>query len=89
MTKLLLPGRVLLKPFPKEAKIGKHIVIPEYAQEFTHRATVMAVGEGKPDEPMVVKEGDVVLYSKDRYFPFELNGETYFIVMQEVIHAVL
>lgn len=80
--------RVLIKPDLKEGTIG-NVVIPEKYREYTHRATVIATGEGRPDDPILVKEGDVVLYSKERYFPFVFEGEDYFIVFQDAIHCVL
>ncbi len=86
-TKLLLGTRVLLRP-DQEEKIGA-LIIPDYAKEYNHRATVIATGPGRPDDPMLVQAGDVVLYSKERVFPFERDGVTYFIVFQDVIHAVL
>lgn len=87
-TKTLIGTRVLLKPHTKQDKAGL-IIIPTYAQEYTHKATVVAVGPGKEDDPMVVEPGDEVLYSKDRIFPLEKDGEEYFIVFQDAIHAVL
>lgn len=85
---LLIGNRVLIKPAEKADKIG-YIIIPEVAREYTHRGTVIAIGAGRSDDPMLIKPGDEVLYSKDRVFPLEKNGETYFIVFQDSIHAVL
>ena len=88
-TKKLLGNRVLLRPFAKESKIGEHIIIPEVAKEYTHKAEVIGIGVGKPDDQIQEEVGDVVLYSKDRVFPFSLDGQDYFIVFQDAIHCVL
>jgi len=86
--KQLIGTRVLVKPHVKETEVNG-VFIPEAAREYTHRATVILVGPGKPDDPMMVNIGDEVLYSKDRVFPLEKDGEAYFILFQDSIHAVL
>ena len=58
-----LADRVLITPAPAEEKIGG-IIIPDTAKEKPLQGTVVAVGEGKKDEEMVLKAGDNVLYGK-------------------------
>ena len=49
----------------------------------------MAVGSGKKDEPMEVKEGDVVLYGKYAGTEITVDGKNYLIMKQSDILAVL
>lgn len=57
----LLSDRVLIKPDQAPEKIGL-IWVPPSAQEKPQRGVVLFVGPGIKDEPMTVKDGDVVLY---------------------------
>ena len=59
-----LADRVVIEPAPAEEKTAGGIIIPDTAKEKPLKGTVVAVGPGKKDEPMTVKAGDVVLYSK-------------------------
>ncbi|MDB9776075.1 co-chaperone GroES, partial [Vicingaceae bacterium] len=59
-----LADRVLLEPAAAEEKTAGGIIIPDTAKEKPQKGIVVAVGAGKPDEPMTVKVGDNVLYGK-------------------------
>jgi chaperonin GroES len=47
------------------------------------------VGPGKKDEPVTVKEGDIVLYGKYSGAEVSLNGEDLLIVREADILAIL
>lgn len=67
MTKLNikpLADRVIVKPAEAEEKTQSGIIIPDTAKEKPMQGEVVAVGNGKKDEPMTVKVGDKVLYGK-------------------------
>ena len=57
-----LADRVLIKPAPAEEKTAGGIIIPDTAKEKPQKGIVIAVGNGKKDEPMTVKVDDTVLY---------------------------
>ncbi|MFH1320959.1 MAG: co-chaperone GroES, partial [Bacteroidota bacterium] len=57
-----LADRVLVEPFKAEEKTTGGIIIPDTAKEKPQKGKVLAVGTGKIDEPMTVKEGDTILY---------------------------
>ncbi|MFM7031424.1 MAG: co-chaperone GroES, partial [Bacteroidota bacterium] len=59
-----IADRVLVEPTPAEEKTAGGIIIPDTAKEKPQRGTVVAVGQGKKDEPMTVKAGQTVLYGK-------------------------
>ncbi len=59
-----LHDRVLVEPAKAEEKTIGGIIIPDTAKEKPQKGTIVAVGPGKKDEPMTVKEGDTVLYGK-------------------------
>ena len=59
-----LADRVIIEAAPAEEKTAGGIIIPDTAKEKPQRGKVLAVGNGKKDEPMTVKKGDVVLYGK-------------------------
>ena len=57
-----LADRVLVEPAAAEEKTASGLYIPDTAKEKPQKGTIVAVGNGKKDEPMTVKVGDTVLY---------------------------
>ena len=51
-----LADRVLVEPAAAEEKTASGLYIPDTAKEKPQRGKVVAVGSGKKDEPMEVKE---------------------------------
>ncbi len=83
-----LADRVLVLPAQAEEKVGG-IIIPDTAKEKPQHGKVVAVGEGKADEPMVLKEGDEVLYGKYSGTELEYEGVKYLIMRQSDVLAVV
>jgi chaperonin GroES len=50
---------------------------------------VIAVGNGKKDEPMTVKVGDTVLYGKYSGTELSVEGSEYLIMREADIFAIL
>lgn len=84
-----LADRVLVEPAAAEEKTVGGIIIPDTAKEKPLQGTVMATGNGTKDEEMVLKEGDNVLYGKYSGTEVKLEGETYLIMRQSDVLAVL
>ncbi len=82
-----LADRVLVLPAQAEEKVGG-IIIPDTAKEKPLKGNVVAVGEGTKDEPMILKEGDEVLYGKYSGTELELEGTKYLIMRQSDVLAV-
>lgn len=82
-----LADRVLVLPAQAEEKVGG-IIIPDTAKEKPLKGSVVAVGEGTKDEPMILKEGDEVLYGKYSGTELELEGVKYLIMRQSDVLAV-
>lgn len=85
----LLADRVLIKAAAPETQTVGGIIIPDSAKEKPLRGEVVAVGVGTKDEEMVVKVKDVVLFGKYAGSEIELDGETYLIMKQSDILAIL
>lgn len=83
-----LADRVLVAPAPAEEKVGG-IIIPDTAKEKPLHGEVVAVGNGTKDEEMVLKEGDEVLYGKYSGTELEFDGDTYLIMRQSDVLAVV
>ena len=83
-----LADRVLIEPTPAEEKTASGIIIPDTAKEKPLKGTVIAVGEGKKDEPMTVKNGDTVLYGQYSGTEIKLEGTTYLIMKEADIYGV-
>ncbi|MEA2112925.1 MAG: co-chaperone GroES [Patescibacteria group bacterium] len=93
-----LADRVLVRPLTDkelEKKSNFGIIIPESIDEDKVRdqGVVMAVGEGKYDDgklnPMTVKVGDKVVFSRYGFDEIKLKGEEYFILKEENILAII
>ena len=84
-----LGDRVLIKPTPAEEVTVSGIIIPDSAKEKPLKGTVVAAADGTKDEPMVVKEGDTVLFGKYAGSELKLDDEVYIIMRQSDILAVV
>ena len=84
-----LADRVLVEPAVAEAKTASGIIIPDTAKEKPVKGIVIAVGNGKKDEPMTVKVGDSVLYGKYSGTEISVDGKDYLIMKEADIYAVL
>ncbi|MDY3783995.1 MAG: co-chaperone GroES [Candidatus Cryptobacteroides sp.] len=84
-----LADRVLIEPKEAETKTASGIYLPDTAKEKPQQGKVIAVGPGKKDEPMEVKEGDEVLYGKYAGTEVTVEDKKYLIVKQSDILAIL
>jgi chaperonin GroES len=84
-----LADRVLVEPAPAEEKTAGGIIIPDTAKEKPQRGTVVAVGNGKPDEPMTVKVGDTILYGKYSGTELSHEGADYLMMREADILAII
>ena len=84
-----LADRVLIKPVAAEEVTVAGIIIPDSAKEKPLKGTVVAAGCGTKDEEMTVKAGDTVLYGKYAGTEVKLDDETYLIMRQGDILAIM
>lgn len=84
-----LADRVLIEPAAAEEKTASGIIIPDTAKEKPQKGNVVAVGDGKKDEPLTVKVGDTVLYGKYAGTEISVEGKEYLIMREADIFAVL
>ena len=84
-----LADRVVVKPFEEEKKTVSGIIIPDNAKEKPQKGVVVAVGNGKKDEPMTLKIGDVVLYGKYGGSEINYENETYLVMRESDVYAVV
>ncbi len=89
-----LGDRVLVKQNEEKEQVKGGIIIPDSAKEKSQEATIVAVGTGKIDDngnrtSFDVSVGDNVLISKYGGTEVKHNDETYMIIRQDDILAVL
>ena len=85
-----LADRVLIEPISIEDKTASGIILPDTAdKEKSEQGKVVAVGPGKPDKPMSVKKGDVVLFAKYGPSEIKIDAKEYLIAKEEDILAIL
>ena len=84
-----LADRVLIAPAPAETTTASGLIIPDNAKEKPQKGTVVAVGNGKVDEPLTVKVGDTVLYGKYGGTDLKLDGTVYLMMRESDILAII
>ena len=73
----------------EEEKTASGLIIPDTAKEKPQKGTVVAVGEGKKDEPITVKVGDTVLYGKYAGTEISVDGKEFLIMRESDIFAII
>lgn len=85
--------RVIIRPEKKDEKTVSGLILPSNSEEKSQIATVVAVGGGKIENgnkvEMLLKEGQKVLYSKYAGSEFVYENETYIIIKQTDILAII
>jgi chaperonin GroES len=89
MTIKPLADRVLVESAPAESKTASGIIIPDSAKEKPQQGIVVAIGNGKPDEPMTVKVGDKVMYGKYAGSEIQLEGKDFLMMRESDILAII
>ncbi|WP_185855909.1 co-chaperone GroES [Blattabacterium cuenoti] len=84
-----LEDRVLVQSDPAETKTSSGIIIPDTAKEKPQKGTIIAVGNGKKNEPMVLKKGDRVLYGKYSGTELKWEGKEYLIMRVSDVIAII
>ena len=84
-----LADRVLVEPALAETTTASGIIIPDTAQEKPQKGKVVAIGNGKKDEPLTVKVGDIVLYGKYSGTELKFEGKDYMIMRESDILAII
>ncbi len=84
-----LADRVLVEPAAAEQTTASGIIIPDTAKEKPQKGSIVAVGDGKTDEPITVKVGDTVLYGKYAGTEITVEGREYLIMRESDIFAII
>ena len=89
-----LDDRLVVLPDDPEEITGGGIVLPDSAREKPQRGKVIATGPGKlldsgKHGKMSVKKGDIVFYGKYSGTEVEVNDDTYVIVRENDILAIV
>jgi len=89
-----LHDRLLIERIEEEETTKGGIIIPDTAKEKPQEGRVVAAGPGKVTEdgkvqPLDVKKGDRVLFSKYAGTEIKIEGEEHLIVREDDVLAVL
>ncbi|MBR6473287.1 MAG: co-chaperone GroES [Firmicutes bacterium] len=84
-----LGTRVVIKKIEAEEKTQGGLILTSQSKEAPQYAEVVAVGPGTEEEPMEVKVGDKVVFSKYGGTDIKHEGEEYTIMKQSDILAVI
>jgi len=84
-----IADRVVVEAAAAQETTAGGIIIPDTAKEKPVQGTVVAVGNGKKDEPITVKVGDKILYGKYAGTEITYEGKEYLIMRESDIYAIL
>jgi chaperonin GroES len=86
--------RIVIKLLEAETVTKSGLVIPDAAAEKPSQGEVLAAGNGRVIEdgtvvPMVIKEGDRVLFSKHAGQTVKIDGQEYLIMREDDVMAIV
>ena len=89
-----LQDRVMVKRLEEEQKTAGGIIIPDTAKEKPQKGEIVAAGPGKKNEdgklqPLDVKAGDKVLFSKYAGTEIKVEGEELLMMREDDIMGVI
>ena len=89
-----LQDRILVKRIDEEEKTKGGIIIPDSAKEKPQEGKVIAVGNGKISDdgkvqPLDVKKGDKLLFSKYAGTEVNLDGEEHLIIREDDVLGII
>ena len=84
-----LGARVVIKKMEAEEKTEAGLLLAGSAKEKPQQAEVLAVGPGTKDEPMELKVGDIVVFSRYGGSELKYKGSEYTIISQKDILATI
>lgn len=84
-----LGDKIIVKRTQAEEKTASGIVLPGQAKEMPHMAQVIAVGPGTEEVKMEVKPSDSVIFAQYAGVEVKYMGDTYLILSQKDILAVV
>lgn len=89
-----LQDRLIVRRLTEEEKTVGGIIIPDTAKEKPQEGEVVAVGNGKVLEngkvqPLDVKAGDKILFSKYSGTEVKIDGEEYLVVREDDVLGVI
>ncbi|MFH1874642.1 MAG: co-chaperone GroES [Pseudomonadota bacterium] len=89
-----LHDRILVKRLTEEEKTAGGIIIPDSAKEKPQEGEVIAVGAGKlldtgKTQPLEVKAGNRVLFTKYSGNEIKISGEEYLIMREDDVLGIV
>mgnify|MGYP006342519479 FL=1 len=89
-----LHDHIIVKRVKEEEKTKGGIIIPDSAKEKPQEGKIVAVGKGKilkdgKVQPLDVKKGDTVLFTKYAGNEVKIDGEEHLIIREEDILGVI
>ena len=84
-----LGSRVLIKKIEVEETTDAGFILTNANKKAPQQAEIIAVGNGTKDEPMELKPGEKVIFSQFGGTDIDVDGETYTLMNQSDILAVM
>ena len=86
--------RILVKPAEAETKTAGGLFIPDNAKEGPVQGTIVSVGTGRVTDdgtvvPLVVAEGNTVMYTKGAGVATKVDNDEYLILTEDQILAIV
>ena len=85
----MLHNRLLVLPDAVEEKTKSGIILGQKDVEKPQRGLVVSVGSGRKDDPMTIKEGDTIMYSKYVGTPITYEGVNYLMMTENDVLTIV
>ena len=74
--------KILVIRDAKETKTAGGLIIPDTSKTKPNSGVIFAVGEGRKDEPMILKKGDKILFPQHAGEPIQIDNKEYLLMPQ-------
>jgi len=81
--------RIVVKPKEKETRTKSGIMLPEKAVKKPNIGVVVACGDGTPNNPMLVKPGDIILHNRFAGIELMYKGELHHVILSNEVILIL
>ena len=84
-----LLDRLIVKPNKASETTASGLYLPPSAKKKSKIGVIVAVGKGKPNEPMLVAVGQKIMYGEYGGTEIELNGEKHLMMRMSDVYGTI
>lgn len=82
-------NKIVVKQIKNESKTEGGIIIPDEVDNTSQRGVVILTGPGNPNQDLIVKTGDNIIYRKGCGSPIKVDNEDLLVMVETDILVIL